>query len=381
MKIIIISPAFPPDRDGVGDYTSVLADGLAEKNEVIIVTSKLKGVKSESKNKFHVIREIDKWGGLDLFHILSICKNFSPELVIIQYVSFMYGRGGINLIFPLLSILLRIRYRVFTMLHELFTPFGHSIKTFLMSLVQRLMLFFLIIGSDRIGVSIKVWERVLKRFFFWRKGDFRWIPIPSNIEISTKTHIPEKLQGFNKKPLLAFFGSLHITKIVEFLTASLDALVKKGYDSGLLIIGQDEKAISDYLKELPYYLKERIFCTGYCNSDDVSQYLLASDIFLLPLIDGISSRRTTLMAALNHGLPVVSTSGFLTDDIFLIEDFTLLSQSTDKSLFVANVVRMADDEKLRDAIGKKGREAYEKYFSKRLMIERYIDHVSAFHSE
>ena len=381
MKIIIISPAFPPNRDGVGDYTFVLADGLADKNEVIIVTSKLKGVKSESKNKFHVIREIDKWGGLDLFHILSICKNFSPELVIIQYVSFMYGRGGINLAFPLLSILLRIRYRVFTMLHELFTPFGLPIKTFLMSLVQRLMLFFLIIGSDRIGVSIKVWERVLKRFFFWRKGDFRWIPIPSNIEISTKTHIPEKLQGFNKKPLLAFFGSLHITKIVEFLTASLDALVKKGYDSGLLIIGQDEKAISDYLKELPYYLKERIFCTGYCNSDDVSQYLLASDIFLLPLIDGISSRRTTLMAALNHGLPVVSTSGFLTDDIFLIEDFTLLSQSTDKDLFVTNVVKMADDEKLRDAIGKKGREAYEKYFSKRLMIERYIDHVSAFHSE
>ena len=375
MKIIIISPAFPPNRDGVGDYTFVLADGLADKNEVIIVTSKLKGVKSESKNKFHVIREIDKWGGLDLFHILSICKNFSPELVIIQYVSFMYGRGGINLAFPLLSILLRIRYRVFTMLHELFTPFGLPIKTFLMSLVQRLMLFFLIIGSDRIGVSIKVWERVLKRFFFWRKGDFRWIPIPSNIKISTKTNIPEKLSRFNKKPLLAFFGSLHITKIMEFLTASLEVLVKKGYDSGLLIIGQGENEISDYLEELPYYLKERIFCTGYCSSEDVSQYLSITDIFLLPLIDGVSSRRTSLMAALKHGLPVITTKGFLTDDIFLQEDFTLLSPPTDKSLFVANVVRMAEDEKLKDAIGKKGREAYEKYFSEKIMIERYLDHA------
>ncbi|HBA26233.1 MAG TPA: hypothetical protein DCY98_02375 [Nitrospinae bacterium] len=375
MKIIIISPAFPPNRDGVGDYTFVLADGLADKNEVIIVTSKLKGVKSESKNKFHVIREIDKWGGLDLFHILSICKNFSPELVIIQYVSFMYGRGGINLTFPLLSVLLRIRYSVFTMLHELFTPFGFSIKTFLMSLIQRLMLFFLIIGSDRIGVSIKVWERVLKRFFFWRKGDFRWIPIPSNIKISTKTNIPEKLSRFNKKPLLAFFGSLHITKIMEFLTASLDALVKKGYDAGLIVIGQDENEISAYIKELPDYLRERIFCTGYCSSEDVSQYLSITDIFLLPLIDGVSSRRTSLMAALKHGLPVVTTKGFLTDDIFLQENFTLLSPSTDKALFAANVVRVAEDEKLRDATGKKGREAYEKYFSEKLMIERYLDHA------
>lgn len=261
------------------------------------------------------------------------------------------------------------------MLHELFTPFGHSIKTFLISLVQRLMLFFLLMGSDKIGVSIKVWERVLKRFFFWRKWDFRWIPIPTNIEVAAKTNSNDKLLRFNKKPLLAFFGSLHITKMVEFLIASLEALVKKGYDSGLLIIGQDEKAISDYLKELPDYLRERIFCTGYCSSEDVSQYLSSSDIFLLPLIDGISSRRTTLMAALNHGVPVISTSGYLTDDIFLKEDFTLLSPSTDKELFVANVLKMAGDEKLRESIGKKGKEAYEKYFSEILMVERYLDHA------
>ncbi len=375
MKIIIISPEFPPDRGGVGDYTSVLADGLAEKNEVIIVTSKSEAAISEGKNKFQIIRTIKNWGGFDLFHIVSIIRRFSPELIIIQYVSFMYGRGGINLAFPLLSILLRIRYRVFTMLHELFTPLGHSIKTVLMSLVQRLMLFFLIIGSDKIGVSIQAWERMLKRFFFWRKRDFRWIPVLSNIKVATKTHDAGNLQRFNKNPLLAFFGSLHVTKMVEFLTASLDALVKKGYDSGLLIIGQDEKAIANYLKELPDYLRERIFCTGFCSSEDVSQYLSASNIFLLPLIDGISSRRTTLMTALKHGVPVVSTNGFLTDDIFLQEDFTLLSPSTDKELFVANVVRMADDESLRKTMGKKGRDAYERYFSERLMVEKYLAHA------
>ncbi len=375
MKIIIISPAFPPDRGGVADYSSLLADGLAEKNEVIIVTSKSEEAITEGKNRFQIIGEIKSWGGFGLFRIISLIKRFSPELIIIQYVSFMYGRGGINLAFPLLSILLRIRYRVFTMVHEPFTPFGHSIKTFLISLVQRLMLFCMILGSDKIGISIKVWERMLKRFFFWRKMDFRWIPVPSNIKISTKTHIPEKLQGFNKKPLLVFFGSLHFSKMVEYMTASLDALIKKGYDAGLLIIGQDEKAMSAYIKELPDYLRGRIFCTGYCNSDDVSRYLSASDIFLLPLIDGISSRRGSLMAALKHGISVVTTNGFLTDDIFEQENFTLLSPSTDKNLFIANVVRMAGDETLRETIGKKGKEIYERYFSVRLLIERYIDHA------
>ncbi|MBI3599485.1 MAG: hypothetical protein HY097_02455, partial [Nitrospinae bacterium] len=186
MKIMIISPAFPPARDGVGDYTFVLADGLAGKNEVIILTSKSENEISEDKDKFRVIRKIGNWGGLDLFHIFSIGRSFSPELIIIQYVSFLYGRGGINLVFPLLSVLLRIRYRIFTMVHEPFTPFGNSIKTFLISVIQRLMLFFVIMGSDRVGVSIKAWERMLKRFFFWREKDFIWIPVSSNIKISSK---------------------------------------------------------------------------------------------------------------------------------------------------------------------------------------------------
>ena len=375
MKIMIISPAFPPDNSGVGDYTEMLAEGLSDKHEVIVITSEQKGLPQKEKGRFHILRGIKKWGGYNLFSILSIVKQFSPDLIIVQYVSFLYGKGGINITFPLFAVCLRVRYRVMTMVHEPFISFGHSVKYFLISIVQRLMLFFLIIGSDRIGVSIKVWERVLKRFFFWRKGDFRWIPIPSNIKISTKTNIPEKLSRFNKKPLLAFFGSLHITKIMEFLTASLDALVKKGYDAGLIVIGQDENEISAYIKELPDYLRERIFCTGYCSSEDVSRYLSITDIFLLPLIDGISSRRTTLMTALKHGVPVVSTNGFLTDDIFLQENFTLLSPSTDKALFVANVVRMADDDTLRKNMGKRGKEAYEKYFSERLMIERYLDHA------
>ncbi|MBI3815605.1 MAG: methyltransferase domain-containing protein, partial [Nitrospinae bacterium] len=114
---------------------------------------------------------------------------------------------------------------------------------------------------------------------------------------------------------------------------------------------------------------------GYCSSEDVSRYLSASDIFLLPLIDGVSSRRTTLMTALQHCVPVVSTSGFLTDDIFLKEQFILLSPSTGKNLFVANVERMADDEVLRKATGNKGRDAYNKYFLEKLMVDRYIDHA------
>ena len=375
MKIMIISPAFPPDNSGVGDYTEMLAEGLSDKHEVIVITSEQKGLPQKEKGRFHILRGIKKWGGYNLFSILSIVKQFSPDLIIVQYVSFLYGKGGINITFPLFAVCLRVRYRVMTMVHEPFISFGHSVKYFLISIVQRLMLFFLIIGSDRIGVSIKVWERMLKRFFFWRRSNFKWIPVSSNIKIVSKDSTFKIPVGFENRLILTFFGSFHYAKMVDYVIASLEFLIKKGYNAGLIVIGQDETTISAHIKELPDYLRERIFCTGYCSSEDVSRYLSITDIFLLPLIDGISSRRTTLMTALKHGVPVVSTNGFLTDDIFLQENFTLLSPSTDKALFVANVVRMADDDTLRKNMGKRGKEAYEKYFSERLMIERYLDHA------
>jgi len=375
VKIIIISPAFPPDRDGVGDYTSVLADGLSERNDVMVITSERKGLSSDEKGKIEIIRKVRNWGGYDVFNILSLCKSFSPDMVIIQYVSFLYGRGGINLIFPLISIILRMYYKVLTMIHEPFVSFEYSIKQSLMSLVQKGMLFFIVMGSDKIAVSILAWNRMLKKYFFWRKKDFVWIPVSSNIRIASEFPVVKRLNGFGRKPLLVFFGSLHFSKMIDFVFDSLDALIKKGYDAGLIVIGHKEDSLLPSITNIPSYIKERVLYTGYCSNEEASKYLSMSDMFLLPLIDGVSSRRTTVMAALKHGVPVVTTSGFLTDEIFLRESFTVLSPSNNKESFLKNVERLAEDESLRKSIGKKGRDAYNKYFSEKLMVDRYIDHA------
>jgi glycosyltransferase involved in cell wall biosynthesis len=55
-------------------------------------------------------------------------------------------------------------------------------------------------------------------------------------------------------------------------------------------------------------LADRIIWTGYVDAADVSAYLQAADVVVLPYRDGVSLRRGTLMAALSHSCAVVSTA-------------------------------------------------------------------------
>lgn len=50
-----------------------------------------------------------------------------------------------------------------------------------------------------------------------------------------------------------------------------------------------------------------MYRTGYTDLAAVSANLMAADVVVMPYRDGVSFRRTTLIAALRHGCPVVST--------------------------------------------------------------------------
>ena len=55
-------------------------------------------------------------------------------------------------------------------------------------------------------------------------------------------------------------------------------------------------------------LGDRVHWTGFTSSEDVTANLLAADCAVLPYREGASLRHGSLMAALAHGLPIVSTT-------------------------------------------------------------------------
>ncbi len=54
-------------------------------------------------------------------------------------------------------------------------------------------------------------------------------------------------------------------------------------------------------------MTDRVHWTGFLPPMRVSTYLAASDLIVMPYRDGASLRRGTLMAALAHGRPVITT--------------------------------------------------------------------------
>jgi glycosyltransferase involved in cell wall biosynthesis len=50
--------------------------------------------------------------------------------------------------------------------------------------------------------------------------------------------------------------------------------------------------------------------------DVVSMHVAACDLMFQPYPDGVSSRRTSAMVALSHGVPMVTTKGWLTEPLW-----------------------------------------------------------------
>ena len=100
-------------------------------------------------------------------------------------------------------------------------------------------------------------------------------------------------------------------------------------------------------------------------AEEVSRRLAAIDIFLATYSDGVSTRRGAMMAALQHGLAVVGTLGHHTDaELSAAHGEALwLVPINDPKAFDAAVVRLAEDEGARSALGRRGRQLFDRRYA------------------
>ncbi|HEU5101928.1 MAG TPA: glycosyltransferase, partial [Roseiflexaceae bacterium] len=113
-------------------------------------------------------------------------------------------------------------------------------------------------------------------------------------------------------------------------------------------------------------LEQRVMVTGHCPEAEVSAHLLAADIATLPFTGGASFRRGSLLAALAHGLPVVTTTPTKDQGQKTKEDTHTLTVSLHRSSSVfrplvdgenALLVPPGDAAALAEAIERMGRDA------------------------
>jgi glycosyltransferase involved in cell wall biosynthesis len=111
-----------------------------------------------------------------------------------------------------------------------------------------------------------------------------------------------------------------------------------------------------------------VVVTGTLPPADVARHLQACDLIVQPYPDGVSSRRTSLMAALANGIPAATTRGRLTEPCW-DEARAVAWLDDDPSAAAAALGRLLEDAQVLTALGTAGRDLYEARFDVRHTIE------------
>jgi glycosyltransferase involved in cell wall biosynthesis len=111
----------------------------------------------------------------------------------------------------------------------------------------------------------------------------------------------------------------------------------------LLLVGANSDTFRDVLLSENPMLTTRISATGVLPDDELSLAISSCDMMIQPHPDGVTSRRTTMMAALDHGRAIVTTAGAFTEPLRKQSAAVALAPGDDFRAFTAAVIELSAD--------------------------------------
>lgn len=358
MRLCILSSTFPPQASGkmcgIGDYTYHLAHHLALQNFAIDVLTSATYVGSQQiAPSVRVLPLIEKWQMGTLKKVRDLWQHNAYDWVSWQYQPALYGRKWL----PYNSLLawLAQRYgRLITTFHTLTYPSPLS--------PTRLNAFAISALSHQIIVTNEKHRQELLWLYPKAKNKHHLIPVGSNIlpdhekwqnRDAIYRQMRQKLGVAPHQLLISNFGLIYPDKNLEALVQAVGKLHDSGHPAHLLLIGQVRPSSHPYLATLKNLvqqagLESHVTWVHDCPVDEVNDYLFASDIYAVPYKDGLTTRRTSALAGMAHGLPTLSTKGPATPAIFVSgENVELTPLGDTNALFQALLDLVTSSEKRR----------------------------------
>jgi glycosyltransferase involved in cell wall biosynthesis len=279
------------------------------------------------------------------------------DVILLNYNPFSYGRWGFA---PRLAARVRRARRrkslVCLIVHESYVP-PLNWRWALMGAWQRLQLRMLHRHADLIFTPVEPLASKLADLRPKRRVEY--LPVGSNLPDMRHCRDSERdrLEIDQDALVIAAFGTGHPSRRIDDVAAAANAVADLGGRVVVLNLGAGAPPIRGVRESV------RLVEPGWLDASDVARHLAAADLFVAPFVDGVSTRRSTLMAALQHGIPVVGTDGRLTDDVLRRSSHALTLVPVDDSKRLEEAVRwLAGDADQRLARGAAGRELYERSF-------------------
>lgn len=388
----MICATYPPDICGVGDNAAHLSLTLQDKGWQVSVLTSVSEKTSRGIVQDHgvlVQRAYRKWDFKTIIKILSDIRRERYDVVHVQYTPQMFGSLSFGIaILPSLVRLLA-RRPVFITFHEIYTPFINDLRQNLLILLNRVKDTIILLGCSEAFLSVPKRAEYLGHLFPWKRKRLHVIPIGPNI--IPEGAVPNSVEELNPPQedlrlglgvpkdaiLLGSFGMLHIDKRYDLLLRCVRGLIDRGHDVRLLLIGpfSEEHPYFVYVKKCidDLDLAAYIVWTGSGTPRQVSAWISLLDIYVMTDIRGASDRKSSMLSALSHGLPVVSNRGSDTTESFINNENIVLLPDDAADEFVTAIEKLILSPQLRHDIGIRARSLYQRSYAWDIIANRSIE--------
>ena len=321
LKVVTITPKVPPYICGIGDYTINLAKYCKHYQGVDINLLVEKSCQPASE-PVTILPYIENWSIESCRKIIHWLQEEKVKTVILQYAPGLYLHKGYNKDLIIFWKECAKKFQTLLIVHETYYWFIKYPGTWLKGIVKQYVLCSLVRTSDHIFCGSELYLNHIKRFSN-NSEKIHYLPIPNNIppqyfSDNQKQALRQKLEISPQQIVLTLFGCL--ASIRQNWVKKLDIYLKEiGYSVTWLLLGE--------AKHVQISFCNPVIRPGTLSAQDLSYYLQISDVLLMPHEFGIGAKRTSLMSAIEHGIPVVGTDARLTDSflrqlpsIFLVSD-------------------------------------------------------------
>lgn len=256
----------------------------------------------------------------------------------------------------------RLGDRVELMVHEPYLAFWEgSWRQTAAASVQRVMTMMLLRAARKVWVAIPAWQRMWQPYALGRAVPFEWLPVPSALTRPAPDEVSALRRRLGAEPLVGHVGT-YGPLITNLLDGIIAELVRSDSTIRVALLGNGSQQHAAHLvKQIPD-LDGRIIAAGMLSADDLALYVSACDVLAQPFPDGVSSRRTSVMAGMNLGVPVVTTRGRLTEPFWDSSGVVKLADAGDSAGFAEHVRQLIRSPHERKQLAGEARRMYDAQF-------------------
>jgi glycosyltransferase involved in cell wall biosynthesis len=341
-RILLVSGEYPPMPGGIGDYTLCLAQALSARGHQVAVLTALArgytlyapavtttGASATAASVLLAETDLPLWSWDCWRAVIAALDCWRPDWIHIQYQTGAFGmHPAINLL-PWRLQGLGLRPRLAVTFHDLLEPYlfpkaGIVRRWITLRLAHDVDALIVTNAADALQLQAIRNEHgptavgPLHRLGLPMPEEPVLIPIGSNIPVApvTATQRDQWRERHGIAPdafVVVYFGLISPSKGVDLL---IDALLQLSNRIPwyLVLVGSVSTADYDaaYAERMTTRLAQpdlasRSLLTGHLEPVAVSLALSAADCVVLPYQDGASFRRGSLLAALAHGCPVITS--------------------------------------------------------------------------